>query len=73
MSTKWSAPFYGIQHLDGVRQGYQFTVSDRELFAQSAVFVPGRGFNADVRQHPDAATARAYLEKQASELQAVAA
>lgn len=68
--AKWTTPFHGVQHLDGLARGYQITVTDRESFADCSVFVPGSGFNAKVSQHADAATARAHGEAQADALEA---
>lgn len=68
--AKWTTPFHGVQHLDGLVRGYQITVTDRELFAECSVFVLGGGFNAKVSKHADAATARAHGEAQADALEA---
>jgi hypothetical protein len=29
----WSPPFHGVQHLDGLKRGFQVTVEDRETWA----------------------------------------
>lgn len=68
----WTKPYHGVQHLNGLRSGFQITVNDRDGFAECLVFLPGHGFNAKSTQHADAAEARAYGEKQAADLRAAA-
>ncbi|MCG8275376.1 hypothetical protein [Stenotrophomonas sp. NLF4-10] len=68
--SAWTKPYHGVQHLNGLRAGFQITVYDRDGFAECLVFLPGHGFNAKRTHHADAAEARAHGEKQASELEA---
>jgi hypothetical protein len=69
---RWTNPFYGVQHLNGLRRGFQITVADLGSVAECKVFLPGHGFNAKVSVHEDAASARAHGERQAHELDAFA-
>lgn len=66
----WSAPYYGVQHLEGVKRGYQFTVEDRGAWAESLAFLPGRGFSADRMAHKNVALARSHAEHVAKAMDA---
>lgn len=68
----WSKPYYGVQHLDGLRNGFQVTVTDRGSIAECSVFLPGHQFRATTSVHPDAAAARIHGESQAVALDAFA-
>lgn len=65
-SNKWSAPFHGVQHLSGMKRGFQVTVTDYDSFAECSVFVPGCEFNATDSNHDTLAQAQAHGEQQAS-------
>lgn len=68
--TKWSAPYFGSQHLEGVKDGFQFTVTDYGSFVESQVFMPGRGFNAETKTHDTVAEAQEHAENAALVLNA---
>lgn len=68
---RWTNPFYGVQHLNGLRHGFQITVTDFGSVATCKVFLPDHGFNAKVSVHEDVASARAHGERQAHELDAL--
>lgn len=69
-SPAWSIPLHGVQHLDGLRKGFQITVEAYASFALTLVFLPGHGFDARRTMHADASAARIYGETQANELEA---
>jgi len=48
----WSKSLGTQYHLDGLKRGFQVTVSDRGSFAELLVFTPGNGFNAQASSHP---------------------
>lgn len=68
----WTAPFHGVQHLNGLRRGFQITVADLGSVAQCKVFVPGHGFKAKTSNHADVTAAREHGANQARELEALA-
>lgn len=68
----WTAPFYGVQHLNGLRRGFQITITDLGTIVECKVFLPGHCFNATVSTHPSTALAREHGERQARELDALA-
>lgn len=54
----WTAPFYGTQHLLGLREGFSVTVVDRGAFAECSASAPN---GETVRSsHPTAERARAH-------------
>lgn len=67
-SANWSKPFHGIQHLGGLKRGFQVSVTDCGSFAECDVFVPGCGFNATETKHDTVELARAHGEAQARSL-----
>lgn len=69
---EWTKPYFGVQHLDGLRRGWQITVTDRESFAECWVRPEGAGFNGHTTQHDSADLARQYGEQQAHVMDAYA-
>jgi len=67
----WTTPFHGVQHLNGLRQGFQITVEDLGACALTKVFLPGHNFNARQTTHDGVDAARAFGESQAAELDAL--
>lgn len=62
----WSKPYHGVQHLDGVKPGWQVTVEDH--FSWAEVYVLQGLHSVSESQHATAATARVWGEEQAKRL-----
>lgn len=59
----WSEPFYGVQHLDGVRKGFQVTVEDRDTWSEAWVVEGLRTLAESSHDTPE--QARTWAEGQA--------
>jgi hypothetical protein len=68
--TNWSKPYCSVQHLSGLKRGFQITVTNWNSFADCAVFVPGCGFSATHTDHETIEQAIEHGEKQAALLDA---
>lgn len=68
----WTNPFYGTQHLRGLRRGFQITVVDRGAVSECKVYVPGGGFTSKNTLHRCVEDARAHAVSQALGLDAFA-
>lgn len=71
----WSQPYCDTMHLDeATKQGFQFTVVDHSShgFAECHIFTPGCGFSAIESMHASVDEAKAYAEKQARSMNALA-
>ena len=64
-TTRWSKPYYGIQHLEDLKVGFQITVTNRGLFAECDVKIPGLGWEGD-KMFDTTAEAIAYGESRAT-------
>lgn len=62
VNSNWSAPFHGVQHLDGPRTDTWATVQDHGSFARLACNFPGSGMNPIKSFHDTAEQARAAGE-----------
>lgn len=74
--TKWTAPYFGVQHLKPLRRGFQVTVTAyADDFAEAFVFTPGSGFTRTVDERFNgenaAEAARSWGERKAVELAAI--
>lgn len=65
--TAWTKPYYGVQHMTGLKPGYQATVTklgDGVYTATVfAVGTPNYFGGYENREFPDAFTARSWSEK----------
>lgn len=69
----WSAPFYGVQHMGGLRPGWRVSMTDRGSVSTAYVIAPGGGFTPcaeHIAQTPK--LARQWCEEKARQLDAVA-
>lgn len=62
---KWTAPGYGVTHLQGLKRQFQVTAVDYGSFALCKVFTPGCGFSASETKHDSIEVAKAHGEQQA--------
>jgi hypothetical protein len=69
---EWSKPYCNVQHLHGLKRGFQVTVTDRDGWAECCVFTPGCGFNATETEHDSVDLAIHHGEAQAAALNALA-
>lgn len=65
--TRWTAPFFGIQHLRSMHRGY-VTVVAYASFAIADLTPRGTFESIATREFDDAASARAWAEQQARAL-----
>lgn len=68
---KWTAPFYGGTHLQGLKRQFQVTAVDYGSFALCKVFTPGCGFSASESMHESIDAAKAHGLEQAVALNAM--
>lgn len=68
----WSRPYYGVQHLAGLREGWQVTCIDYDTFAQCWIRPPGAGFRGTIEMFATIEEARQYGERRAHTLGAFA-
>ena len=59
----WSAPFYGLQHLQSAGKKSRVTVDDRGAFAELQCWFPGCGFSPILSTHGTAEEARKAGER----------
>jgi len=71
-TASWSAPYFSLTHLKGLKAGYQVTVTDRESYAECAIFFPGSGFNATISRHASVDDAKLHGAIRAREMGAIA-
>lgn len=67
----WTNPYYGVQHLNGMKPGVFATVSDHDSFAKAYILnlKSGNGFTPIAEcEFSTAAEARAWIEQQAKQL-----
>lgn len=68
----WSRPHYGVQHLAGLREGWQVTCTDYGTFAQCWIRPHGAGFRGTTEIFDTIEAARQYGERRAHALGAFA-
>lgn len=64
----WTTPYHGVQHLNGLKKGWQVTVVARCSFAEAYVLPPGTFTTCDQRSFDTAAEACVWAERRALEL-----
>lgn len=74
---QWTQPYCGVQHLEGLKPGYQVTATHWGDWSEVFILVPGGGFRAARQEtrHGDGASVAALVlgEQMARDLGALGA
>ncbi|MEL4181210.1 hypothetical protein [Roseateles sp. PN1] len=57
-TSKWTAPYLGVQHLESTDRRYRASVTEYSGFADLSLWTPGCGFNPERQQFETAEQAR---------------